>query len=79
MIYILDPLPLNLPNNYDQKEAKQKLTEGVKVTHWLFSDNEYIWIESGLLKDEKENVLNWDEFWMCRQAKNFLDGWTEYK
>lgn len=58
----------------NKDEAKEKLKAGHKLTHPTFSDDEYIHIENGVLKDEKGYHMH--DFWAYRQHKNFDINWS---
>ena len=61
-------------NNLTQSEAKLMLGRGKKISHTTFTDEEYIYIESGRLKDEKGYFLNAFDFWSFRITKTFASG-----
>lgn len=60
----------------NQYNAKMLLKQGYKIRHRFFSDNEFLKIENGILKDENDNHLNWKEYWSFRQSSNFQNGWS---
>lgn len=64
-----------------KQEAIQEMNKGVKITHWLFTPNEYVYIHpiEKVLMDENDYVLSWLEFWKYRENPNFEDGWSEWK
>ena len=64
-----------------KQEAIQAMKKGVKVTHWLFTPNEYVFIhpEKNVLMDENNYELSWFEFWKYRENPNFETGWSECK
>ena len=63
----------------NKQEAKEALNCGEKITHWLFSKNEYIEHENSLqYKDENGYRIRKDEFWKFREGSNFDEGWSIY-
>lgn len=60
-----------------KKEAIEAILKGVKVKHWLFSEEEYLYLDEEAFKDEKGLVLDWFDFWKYKQHKNFDNGWSE--
>lgn len=61
----------------NKKEAIQTVDEGQKVTHKLFSEDEYICRLNDDLCDEN-NLLLGEEFWNLRTHDTWDDGWELY-
>lgn len=62
-----------------QDEAKQAARKGQKITHTYFSSNEFVTVEKGILKDENDYHLNWDEFWEIRSGASWQRDWDIFK
>jgi len=66
-------------NGLTRKKAYQEMEKGNKITHWLFSSDEYLWMDgSDNIRDEKGYYWkqeNWDE----RNGGNWNDGWGLWK
>ena len=72
----------------NRDEAKQALSEGKKITHDFFQNDEYVYLEcvnpntrpikyecvfeDGVTQDE-------DEFWLIRSDDNWNEGWEIFK
>lgn len=52
-----------------KSEAKDQLNVGEKITHWLFTDNEYIYKDGGVLKCERGYHISSFDFWSYRKGK----------
>lgn len=71
--------------NLSKQEAYQEMIKGNKITHWLFSSDEYLYIDNdGIMRDEcgydwtdaRPCCLNpWEE----RTGGNWESGWTIWK
>lgn len=56
--------------------AQIALLEGNKISHILFTKDEFIQInEFGRLIDENSSVLNKQEFWIIRSGCDYDNGW----
>lgn len=61
------------------EEAKTAISKGEKVTHNYFSSDEFITMKGGVLIDENDYYLDWDEFWLLRDTVNWKNGWEIFK
>ena len=65
-----------------KNEAILQMQNGHRVTHYLFSDDEYIYMKDGHIHDENNYLLeckdskgNKIDFWTDRQDDSWNDGW----
>jgi len=61
-----------------KQEAIEAMQQGKKVTHYLFTDEEFIYMKNGEIHDENGYNLQ-SEFWMWRHSKEWLTGWSIYE
>jgi len=59
-------------------EAVNALFEGKKLTHILFTNEEWIENKEGLLVDEKGMKLDRTIFWINRTSTKWSTGWFIY-
>lgn len=60
----------------DKESAINAMNGGYKVSHNLFSDNEYIWmVEEEFFINENGDWIIKDEFWENRQGDEWETGW----
>jgi len=72
-------------NKLTRNQAYESMKQGNKITHWLFSDDEYLWIDDkGIMRDECG--YNWSESkpfncspWAERSGGNWNNGWEIWK
>lgn len=63
---------------YSREEAIQLMKDGNKVTHRLFSDGEFIYMDSmGTVREE--NGYDFTEGFADKNDEPFQDGWKLYK
>lgn len=60
-------------------EAIQAMKEGKKVTHRLFTNNEYVYIKNRELFDETDARLNSFVFWNDRKKIDWETGWNIFE
>lgn len=58
-----------------KEEAIEALEKGKKLTHNLFSDDEFIYLKNGDIHDENGYNIQ-SEFWKWRTAEAFLTDWS---
>ncbi len=59
-------------------QAKTALWEGHKLTHYLFSPDEFVYLdENGILRDEQG--LNMHNFWDYRDSLAWQHDWKVYE
>ncbi len=58
-------------------QALQAMINGNYIKHDYFSDDEYIYFENGIIKDEKDYNMGrpHQEFWKINMAKLPENGW----
>lgn len=61
-----------------KSEAIGHMQNGKKITHRLFSDEEYITMKDDQIVDENGYKFDPDEFWEERTGEHFQDGWELY-
>jgi len=61
-----------------KQDAIGVMTQGVKVTHDTFSNEEWITMKDDSILTEEGYLMNPIEFWSYRQNKSFDDGWYLY-
>lgn len=61
-----------------RSEAIQALSEGKKVTHRYFTDDEFIYQEGSYYVDKDGNKLEPELFWKDRENEGFETGWFLY-
>ena len=59
-------------------EAIQAMHNGKKVTHYNFSDNEFIYMKDGEIYDENGYSMH-GEFWKWRQGECWEKDWSLYE
>ena len=62
-----------------KEEAIEQMKKGNKVTHFLFTDEEYITMKGDEIIDELGYYLNADAFWSHRRHEAFACGWKLYE
>ena len=62
-----------------KEEAIAALNNGEKLTHKLFTANEFIIKKGDNLEDELGFELDWDEFWAERTRSWWNKDWTIFK
>lgn len=60
-------------------EAITEMMKGNKVTHQLFSREEFIRMEDGTMFDECDYVMNWNIFWGDRNGASWETDWSIFK
>lgn len=58
-----------------KEQAKCCLTQGAFIKHQYCTDDEYLYMEKGVLRDEKGYSLNWIDFWNHKTNECFDKGW----
>lgn len=54
--------------------------QGMKITHELFTDDEYIEVlTNGDIRTEEGYIVSQDEFWRYRTEKYWDEGWSIYQ
>lgn len=62
----------------NKEEAYKSMEQGNKITHWLFSDEEFFYMDGDdNIRDENKYYL--DEGWEIRKGDNWETGWSIYK
>jgi hypothetical protein len=66
-------------NGLTKKQAYESMEQGNKITHWYFSKDEYLWMDSSdNIRDEKGyywKQKDWDD----RSGGNWETGWGIWK
>lgn len=63
-----------------KQEAIQLMQEGKKLTHFLFTDEEWITMpDPFIIKTEDGYIRRSDEFWKYRKGDNWEEGWKIYE
>lgn len=57
----------------NKEQAKAALKAGMTIVHEYFSEDEFIYMEGDVLKDEKGYHMH--DFWDYRQDETFDEGW----
>lgn len=71
--------------NLSKQEAYQEIIKGNKITHWLFSSDEYLYIDNnGIMRDEcGYDWTNTGRYctnpWEERSGVNWRNGWEIWK
>jgi hypothetical protein len=67
-------------DNLTRDEALTALINGYKVTHHLFSSDEFIYMVQGIIYDESGYNMGTvcDEFMNIRRGGNWEGGWNIY-
>lgn len=60
-----------------KKEAIAEINNGSKLTHRLFTPNEFIWKQNGRLMDEAG--LHMHDFWYYRKGREWDKDWSVYQ
>lgn len=60
-------------------KAIKKMNEGEKITHRLFSDDEWMTIDDGALLFDDGLKLNPNHFWQCRTGRTWETGYSIFK
>lgn len=82
MIYWKDRIIVNDPSSMSKDNAQRLLKMGFVMTHRYFTDDEWVKADpdhagtAKFLRDEKNILLEADEFWYYRQEANFNFGWS---
>lgn len=63
----------------NKQEAIQKMSEGHKVTHKWFGDDEWMTIENGKLLLEDGVICSMSEFWLWRRDDSWDDGYSLFE
>lgn len=69
----------NNNNLLTKEDAIQALSEGKKVTHICFLENEYIYQDGNLYYDENGYSFTPELFWFDRRSDIFTMGWSIYE
>ena len=62
----------------NREQAKAKMKEGEKLTHYYFSPEEWVSYKDGKVLTEEDYLHDWDEFWSHREDEYFDDNWSLY-
>lgn len=64
-----------------KQEAIDAIHQGKRVTHRLFSSDEFIYLDSDQneLRDENGYYLVFTEFWNIRQSPEWQTNWSIYE
>ena len=76
--YYLKDLCHGSCNAFSKEQAIKYMKEGKRVTHYHFSDHEWITMEGGKIITEEGYRLDSHEFWHYRQT-GFENDWRLYK
>ena len=60
----------------DREKAFVSMMNGDKVTHRLFSNKEYLYLDGSIIRDE--NGYNFIEGWNLRKDGVWSEGWEVY-
>ena len=60
-----------------KKEALKAMGQGKKVTHHLFSNEEFIYMVGLNIFDEKDYIMR--DFWRYRTGDVWSEGWSIYE
>lgn len=60
-------------------KAIEAMKKGLKVRHYYFGDNEFIYMDAGMIVTEEGYKVKPIEFWAYRSTKGWQNGWSIIK